>query len=59
MVISKTNEIPNMKTELNGQEVEQVSRCVYLAELMTEIKEILHINVDGTDKLSVKYRRST
>ena len=28
MVISKKKEIPNVKIELDGQEVEQVSKCV-------------------------------
>ena len=36
MVISKTKDIPNVKIELDGQEVEQVSKFVYLGELITE-----------------------
>ena len=36
MVISKKKEIPNVKIELDGQEVEQVSKFVYLGELITE-----------------------
>ena len=36
MVISNKKEIPNLKIELDGQEVEQVSKFVYLGELITE-----------------------
>ena len=69
MVMSKKEEITNMKIKLDGQEVEQVSKFVYLGELITEngkrhkqknrnCKEILHQNADGTDehRQSAKYR---
>ena len=35
MVISKKKEISNVKIELDGQDVEQVSKFVYLGELIT------------------------
>ena len=36
MVISKKKEISNVKIELDGQGVEQVSKFVYLGDLITE-----------------------
>ena len=36
MVVSRKSEIPKVKIHLDGQEVEQVSKFVYLGELVTE-----------------------
>ena len=36
MVVSRKSEIPKVKIHLDGQEVEQVSKFVYLGELITE-----------------------
>ena len=36
MVVSRKSEIPKVKIHLDGQEVEQVSKLVYLGELITE-----------------------
>ena len=35
MVVSRINEIPRVKIYLDGQEAEQVSKCVYFGELIT------------------------
>ena len=36
MIVSRNSEIPKVNIHLDGQEVEQVSKCVYLGELITE-----------------------
>ena len=65
MVIGKKKKIPNLKIELNGQEDKQVSKFIYLGELITENgkceeeirrrieiarKSFIHQNADGIEE---------
>ena len=36
MIVNRKSEIPKVKIHLDGQELEQVSKFVYLDELITE-----------------------
>ena len=59
IVISKKKEIPNVNIELDGQEVEQVSKFVYLGELITEngkCEEEIHRRIEIARKSFTKMR---
>ena len=54
MVVSRKSEIPKVKIHLDGQEVEQVSKFVYLGELITEngkSEEEIHRRIERSNNL--------